>query len=64
MIAPQSPPAAAKRSWPSRRISSTHSSAIRCGWTPVVRSGVLNPYPGSDGTISSKEPRSSSITRA
>ena len=53
-LAPQSPPCAPKRSWPSTSdISRTQRAAVDRTVTPVRSSGVEKAYPGSDGTTTS-----------
>src|SRR3984957_5334087 len=47
--APQSPPCATNRVYPSRFISTTQARAMRVGSQPVVVGLAENPWPGSEG---------------
>jgi hypothetical protein len=55
-IAPRSPPWAAYRAQPRRRISSARARAVRPGPQPAVAGLPEDPQPGSDGITRWKAP--------
>ena len=48
-VAPQSPPCAAQRVYPSRSMSAVQADAIRPTFQPLSVGESENPNPGSDG---------------